>query len=534
MVPYDAIRKNPHICNGMAKELSNLLTNNRIQVIPRPPGARGIGSKWVHKQTSEWKSDGTQDGPLVRSRLCPRGFQQKEGIEGLDFDPHNIAAPTPHIETLFIALALQVNRNMFTNVIDEKSAFSTTPNEKTVYLEFPDGMTNTPNKDFILRLNNSINGTKQAANDYYRLRAKKLLTSLNFKVSIYDPSFFWQWIDGQLIFILLWTDDYRLSADTQQLLDKYSQIMMSERDCVLQPGGDNYLGLKIKHNRHNGTLTIDAKEKIIKMLTTSNMQHCNPVSTPGIVGSKLRKSQTLHVKQTDTRETIDYRSTTATALWISRYARFDNLYAVKELMAYAHNYDSTHLSALKHLLRYFKGSIDEVMTLHRGTPGHIQLAAYADADWAGLPDDAALPRRSTSGCVIYLQQIGAIFAQSVTQKEVAQSTASAEYISANNAARRIMGCKHFLQEIGFPQNTVPIHEDNETCIEQSQSLLMSAKNRHLSIKTHYIRQLVEEEEIKLVPIDTHDQVADLQTKYLDKTTTIKHRDAILGKQKGLR
>ena len=45
---------------------------------------------------------------------------------------------------------------------------------------------------------------------------------------------------------------------------------------------------------------------------------------------------------------------------------------------------------------------------------------------------------------------------------------------------------------------------------------------------------VEEEEIKLVTIDTHDQVADLQTKYLDKTTTIKHRDAILGKQKGLR
>ena len=62
---------------------------------------------------------------------------------------------------------------------------------------------------------------------------------------------------------------------------------------------------------------------------------------------------------------------------------------------------------------------------------------------------------------------------------------------------------------------------------------MSAKNRHLSIKTHYIRQLVEEGDIKLIPIDTKDQVADLQTKYLDKTTTIKHRDAILGKHKGL-
>ena len=58
-------------------------------------------------------------------------------------------------------------RGWFTNVIDEKSAFSTTPNEKTVYLEFPDGMTNTPNNDYILRLNNSINGTKQAANDCY-------------------------------------------------------------------------------------------------------------------------------------------------------------------------------------------------------------------------------------------------------------------------------------------------------------------------------------------------------------------------------
>jgi hypothetical protein len=91
-----------------------------------------------------------------------------------------------------MALALQVNRDMYCNVVDESNAFSNTPLEDSVFVEFPDGMVNTPNNDYILRLVTSINGTRQAANNYYNLRSKPLLIDHGFRFSTIDPCFFWK------------------------------------------------------------------------------------------------------------------------------------------------------------------------------------------------------------------------------------------------------------------------------------------------------------------------------------------------------
>jgi hypothetical protein len=61
-------------------------------------------------------------------------------------------------------------------------------------VEFPDGMVNTPNNDYILQLVTSINGTRQAAHNYYSLRSKPFLMEQGFKVSAVDPCFFWKWV----------------------------------------------------------------------------------------------------------------------------------------------------------------------------------------------------------------------------------------------------------------------------------------------------------------------------------------------------
>ena len=103
-------------------------------------------------------------------------------------------------------------------------------------------MVNTPNNDYVLRLVTSINGTKQAANNYYNLRSKPLLIQYGFQVSTVDPCFFWKWVnDKHLCCILVWTDDYRIFCDRESDLAYYTKMFTDNRQCTVQPGGEEYL-----------------------------------------------------------------------------------------------------------------------------------------------------------------------------------------------------------------------------------------------------------------------------------------------------
>ena len=227
-------------------------------------------------------------------------------------------------------------------------------------------------------------------------------------------------------------------------------------------------------------------------------------------------------------EDFDYPKASSTILWIARYCRVDVLYAAKELMQYNNSYDATHVRACKHLMRYLKGTLDLKLNLHQGKPGIINIGAYSDADWAGQHEESVAPMRSTTGGLIFLEGIGQIFSQSVTQKEVATSTQAAEYIAVSHLSRRIMGIKHFLEEVGFTQPEILVHEDNEACIAMAKTILMGSKGRHLSIKVHYVKELVAQGHITLVACPTTEMVADLYTKNLDKTLFTKFRNIVLG------
>jgi len=504
-----------------------MVGNGKTRIELRPPGTHGLTSTWTHKDRTEIKAESPLD--TVKSRFCPRGYEQRAGGFGKDFNPDKTEAPTPSSETLFMALALQVNRDMYCNVVDESNAFSNTPLEDSVFVEFPDGMVNTPNNDYILRLVTSINGTRQAANNYYNLRSKPLLIDHGFRVSTVDPCFFWKWVNGKhLCFILVWTDDYRICCDRESDLAYFTKMFTDNRQCTVQPGGEEYLGLIIKHDRERGTLTVNAKHKILDLLAQFGMQNCNPAKTPAIPRSKLEKAPDyidVEAQQTD------LPSGAASCLWLARFCRFDILHPSCELMKHMKNWTMDHVRALKHLLRYLKGTLDLPLMLRRGTAHYIQLAAYSDADWAGCPENSDTPMRSTSGNVLYLVQIGAIYASSATQKVVALSTAESETIAACECTKKVRAAEEFFTEIGFPQTVdgpIAIKEDNEACIAMSKSILTSSKSRHMKIKHHYVRSQVTAGSVQLVPCPTSDMVADILTKNLERVQFEKLRDILMG------
>ncbi|KAJ9678616.1 hypothetical protein PVL29_020712 [Vitis rotundifolia] len=75
---YRTTLKIPHWLKAMQEEIKALIQNRTWDLVPRPPTANIVGSKWVFK--TKLKEDGTID--RYKARLVARGFSQ---IPGLDF-----------------------------------------------------------------------------------------------------------------------------------------------------------------------------------------------------------------------------------------------------------------------------------------------------------------------------------------------------------------------------------------------------------------------------------------------------------------
>jgi hypothetical protein len=103
---------------------------------------------------------------------------------------------------------------------------------------------------------------------------------------------------------------------------------------------------------------------------------------------------------------------------------------------------------------------------------------------------------------------------------VALSTAEAEYIAASVASCEAVWLRKLLAGI-FDLELEPtlIHCDNRSCGRLSES-------KHIKIKYHYIRDMVERGAIELQYISTDEQIANILTKPLSRVKYDYFRDKL--------
>jgi hypothetical protein len=123
-------------------------------------------------------------------------------------------------------------------------------------------------------------------------------------------------------------------------------------------------------------------------------------------------------------------------------------------------------------------------------------------------------RKSISGYVFSLGT-GMVSWSSKKQSVVALSSTEAEFVAANEAARQAIWMRKLLSEFGFEQRSATnILCDNVSANFLSKNAALHNRSKHIDIKYHYIKSLVETGQVELVPCNTHDQVADVLTKAL--------------------
>jgi len=67
-----------------------------------------------------------------------------------------------------------------------------------------------------------------------------------------------------------------------------------------------------------------------------------------------------------------------------------------------------------------------------------------------------------------------------------------------------------------PKFFCTVWEDNRSCIKVAESPKFTPRTKHIALKYHHFRQFVADKTVRINPIDTLEQNADILTKPLDQ------------------
>ena len=265
------------------------------------------------------------------------------------------------------------------------------------------------------------------------------------------------------------------------------------------------LGISVVQDKENNCIFLHQKHYIEAILRKYGMDNANSVATPADANVKSRKSDGVSTPVNQ----HTYQSMVGSLLYAAMATRPDIAQAVSVVSKFNANPNAAHLTAVKRIFRYLKGTVNLALKYEQSDSG--ALIGFSDADWAGDQDD----RRSTTGN-IFLLSGGAVSWLSKKQATVALSTAEAEYVALSQAAQEGTWLRRLLSDLGMEATSTVIMEDNQGAIAIAKNPVDHSRTKHIDIRYHYIRECVQNGQIELQYCPTNDMKADILTKPLTK------------------
>ena len=188
----------------------------------------------------------------------------------------------------------------------------------------------------------------------------------------------------------------------------------------------------------------------------------------------------------------------------------DLSFAVSLLSRFQGNPSIEHWKALMHVVGYVKNTLDFGLTYSRDAD--LFPHAFVDADYGGCRDT----RRSTSGYV-FIMAGSPVTWSSKRQPTVTLSTVEAEYVAMSRCTQQMVWMQSWLDEVAI-ERTGPsfIRGDSKGAIALMKNTKDHAKIKHIDIRHHYIRELVQSGSIVFEQTPSADNLADLFTKPLPR------------------
>lgn len=488
---------------AIQNEYDSLIQNNTWEVTDLPSGRKPLTTKWVLKRKLG------PDGNITKykARMVARGFQQ---TDGLDYTETFSGVVKPATYRLLFATLLWAG--WICHQMDVQTAFLNGDLEEEVYINPPEGF---PEDGKVLHLIKALYGLKQAPRAWYK-KLKEWLIRNNWERSKYDECVFFH--RGLCLIIAVYVDDLLIFGNKERDIQTFKDSIATTFRMTDLGRISYYLGMEFVLLSHG--LLIHQKGFINQILNRYNMGNIKSVATPLDANDKLLEETSQQAAPAFKQE---YMSKVGSLNYVQTKTRPDISYAVSLVSRYMKNPNQQHMDAVNRIYAYLAGTKDVGLFYTEETNAHDEdnlypLQGFVDSDWGGCKDTG----RSTTGW-IYMFEGNPISWSSHRQKSVSTSSAEAEYVAASDAAKEAIWLQGLLDELysmigSQPQSTIPLHIDNVSAIKITKNPEFHGRTKHINIRHHFIRECVEQDQIRPLWISGKENVADILTKALHKPT----------------
>ena len=510
-------------------EFASLLENHTWDYVDTIPAeSKSIGCRWVFR-----KKVNPDRSIRFKARLVIKEYEQ---VPGVDFG--DTFAPVGKLASLRLILGHAIRYGWETHHMDVVTAFLHPAIHNPVFMNLPEGIEflgELPPNTCACYLRKALYGLKQAPRLWYH-HINTFLQSIGFKQSANDPNLYLRYkllaetsIRVPEVVILLYVDDLLISARNIQTIKEVKKLLHTKYRMNDLGQVQQFLGLEVTQTLPN-KIQIHQAQFISTVLKRFGMTDCNGVYTPMESGQRL----CLSVETDELTDQGEYQSLIGSLMYLVVGTRPDISFTVATLSKFSSKPNRIHLTAAKRLLRYLQQTKTLALTYYKdlshihGSCGELEnrsilstsLIGYSNSDFAGDHDD----RKSTSG-YIFSYAGGAVSWRAKKQKLVSISTVEAEYISYSESACEGIWLKRLYDEIkGEVTNPKPltIFCDNQGAIEITRNPKFHERTKHIDIKYHFVRSLVEDGKLNLSYIPSSEQVANITTKALSRDSHWKH------------
>ena len=480
------------------EEIKTAMALKAWDLVEKPDNVRAIDGKWIPTIKTDIKGNFVKR----KARWVARGFQQ---VKGVDYDQTYSATVRP--DTTRLLLAIAAREGWTVHQMDVVVAYLNAQQKQyQIYLKQPKGFEHGHN--LYCRMDKGLYGLKQSGNLWFD-EATGTIKKIGLEQSKYDPALFFD--RKKKLYITLYVDDFKAICPNPNTIKWFMKEFGSVYKLKDLGPASNYLGMEIVQDKEKGIIKVTQRRYLQHILEKFKMQDCKPAPTPMEEGLKLMKADKDCVCNAEDR--TRYQELEGSLMHLSVQTRPDITQAVNKLGQLSSNPTKTHWTALCHVVRYLKGTLD--YGLLYGTNSSLVLEPWTDSSWGDDPNDA----RSTHGYIFKLAG-GPISWKSQKQHSVALSSAEAEYVGESHCGTIIEWFRGLLQELDIP-GTVPdeptqMYCDNQAAIGMAEKAQFNKKTKHIAIRYHYVRDLVQNGVIEMVFVPTDEMIADAMTKPVGK------------------
>ena len=539
---------------AMVKETRDHESRDHWDIIKRsqvPHGTKTIQAIWSFKRKR------FPDGLLNKhkARLCAHGGMQQWGVNYWE-----TYAPVVNWISVRFLLILSELAGLDSRTIDFVLAFPQAELDVPVYMELPIGMEvpghQEDRKLYLLHLRRSLYGLKQASANWYDM-LRKGLQIRGFKESVADPCVFIKpstltaastnetdnaspastaktvspidciknfRANSSDIIVLVYVDDCIILSRDKSSIDLFIASLTHgpEKFAFTDEGTlDKYLGVEISRLPDGQGFKLTQPYLIERVLEAANidLRMTNSRSTPAVLPLLSRDEEGPERKHD-----WKYRTLTGMLGYLQHTSRPDISMATHQCARFNANPKLCHERAVKRICKYLLGTMDKGIIFR---PDHSKgLECHVDADFAGgwADGDSSNPESVLSRTGFIISYAGCpIYWCSKLQTEIALSTTESEYIALSQSMREVLPFLNLMQEIEEflpvkktePKFFCTVWEDNRSCIKVAESPKFTPRTKHIALKYHHFRQFVSDKTVRINPIDTLEQNADILTKPLD-------------------